>query len=89
MEAHRKYIDIQFTAAGKDVIGWKNKAACASPAGGYDSPQDVEFFKDKPEQWITVEGKLFAVFFPEDAHAPVCGEGAMRKIVVKVLASGR
>jgi biofilm protein TabA len=26
----------------------------------------------------------FAIFFPEDAHAPMAGEGLIHKVVVKV-----
>jgi len=29
--------------------------------------------------------RQFAIFFPEDAHAPMLGEGAVRKLIFKLL----
>lgn len=84
LEAHRKYIDIQFTISGEDVIGWKPARECRVISAKYDPEKDCEFFEDVPVSWFTVKSGLFAVFFPEDAHAPLAGEGPLHKIVVKV-----
>jgi YhcH/YjgK/YiaL family protein len=83
LETHRRYIDIQYLAAGSDLMGW-------APTGqglkslGYDSAKDLEFYTDEPEIWIPVPVGHFVIFFPEDAHAPMAGTEAMVKIVVKV-----
>ncbi len=45
---------------------------------------DVVFFEDTVREWISIEGSTCAVFFPDDAHAPLGGEGACKKIVVKI-----
>jgi YhcH/YjgK/YiaL family protein len=82
-ETHRRYIDIQFTAAGSDLIGWMPAGDCREPQG-YDEAKDVEFYKDIPEQWIPVPAGQFAIFLPHDAHAPMAGDGAVKKIVIKV-----
>ncbi len=84
LEAHRKYIDIQFTIAGSELIGWRDVNQCCLGREAYDAAKDIEFFNDSPQAWITVEPKHFAIFFPSDAHAPLAGEGEVVKAVVKV-----
>jgi YhcH/YjgK/YiaL family protein len=84
LEAHRKYIDIQATISGEDVIGWKPAGECRVISAKYDQEKDCEFFADVPLSWFTVKPGFFAVFFPEDAHAPLAGAGPLHKIVVKV-----
>ncbi|MCK5802273.1 MAG: YhcH/YjgK/YiaL family protein [Lentisphaeria bacterium] len=83
LDTHRKYIDVQFTVSGREVIGWCALADC-TPADGYDEEKDVELFGDASTAWIDLPEKHFAIFFPEDAHAPLAGEGKSIKIVVKI-----
>jgi beta-galactosidase beta subunit len=45
---------------------------------------DIGFVKDQPTLWIPVPPGSFAVFFPEDGHAPLAGDGPLRKIVLKI-----
>ncbi|MBN1342547.1 MAG: YhcH/YjgK/YiaL family protein [Phycisphaerae bacterium] len=87
LEAHRKYIDIQVVLSGTDEIGWRSLGACTRPEGEYSAEKDVGFFLDAPEAWTAVGPGSFAIFFPEDAHAPLVGVGELHKIVVKVAAS--
>lgn len=84
LEAHRKYIDIQLSLAGMEEIGWRPTADCREPLAEYDSGNDVQFFADRPEVWVPMPAKTFAVFFPQDAHAPFAGSGVVHKAVVKV-----
>ncbi len=84
LETHRRYIDIQFAVAGADDIGWKPAARCARIDREYNPEQDITFFGDKPEAWVTTLPGTFAIFFPEDAHAPLAGTGPIHKVVVKV-----
>lgn len=86
LEAHRKYIDIQVSLKGEDVIGWRNTRDCRKVDIKYDPEKDCEFFSDVPASWIKLVPGHFAVFFPEDAHAPLAGEGKINKLVVKVAA---
>jgi len=84
LEAHRQYIDIQYTVAGQDSIGWRPLGECTQ-ALGYDEAKDVEFFGDTASQWIDVPTAHFVIFYPEDVHAPLAGgETLLRKIVIKV-----
>ena len=83
-ETHRRYIDIQYTAAGSDLIGWMPSAQCRE-SSGYDEVKDVELYLDVPSHWIAIPAGHFAIFLPHDAHAPMANEGEpISKIVIKV-----
>jgi len=85
LEAHRRCIDIQFTLRGIELYGWKPLRECSTESGPFNQADDVGFFADRPETWFSAPPGTFAVFFPEDAHAPLCGEGRILKVVVKVV----
>ena len=84
LECHRRYIDIQLVLEGVDEMGWKPVAACVDPATDYDAARDIRFFNDTPSNWIATPPGAFCLFFPEDAHAPLVGQGRIRKVVVKI-----
>jgi biofilm protein TabA len=84
LEAHRAYIDIQMALDGTEEIGWRPAAECRHPIDVFDTAKDVIFFEDRPRVWIPLPHDHFAIFFPEDAHAPLGGRGRLRKAVVKV-----
>ena len=84
LEMHRKYIDIQFLVEGTDVMGWKSTSTCTKPAQPFNEEQDVQLFLDPPDSWVTTPPGSFAIFFPEDAHAPMGAEESLHKVVVKV-----
>jgi len=84
LEAHQRYIDVQYCLTGADLIGHRPLAQCARVAEAYDEAKDVAFFDDPPLGWVKIEGGACAVFFPNDAHAPLGGEVSCRKIVVKI-----
>jgi YhcH/YjgK/YiaL family protein len=83
-EAHRRCIDIQLTLEGHEEIGWLPLDGCRLPAGPYDREKDITFFSDRPDTWIHVPAGTFAIFFPEDAHAPLGGVGLLKKAIVKI-----
>ena len=84
LEAHRRYIDIQYTVGGEEEIGWTPLAACICPEADFDTAKDIVFFRDRPAAWLRVPRGTFAIFFPDDAHAPLAGRGALVKAIVKV-----
>jgi YhcH/YjgK/YiaL family protein len=51
----------------------------------YDEEKDFGLFSDPPENWVTVTPGKFAIFFPEDAHAPLISDGIIRKAVIKIV----
>jgi biofilm protein TabA len=84
LEAHRRYIDIQMTIGGAEEIGWRALADCRQPVGPFDDAKDIVFFDDPPDTWLSVPPGTFAIFFPEDAHAPLAGRGPLKKAIVKI-----
>jgi YhcH/YjgK/YiaL family protein len=84
LEAHRRYIDIQVTFEGAEEIGWTPLADCRTPAGPFDQDKDLGFFEDRPGTWLEVPAGRFAIFFPEDAHAPLGGRGLLKKAILKI-----
>jgi biofilm protein TabA len=83
-EAHDQYIDIQFCPEGKEQIGWAPREHCKNIRDPYNAEKDVTFFNDKPATYFHLHQGEFAIFFPEDVHAPMIGEGPIKKLVVKV-----
>lgn len=83
-EAHNNYIDIQVCPAGTEQIGWKPRNQCSHIKVEYNAEKDVIFFNDEPDTYFDLHQGQFAVFFPEDVHAPMIGEGQVKKLVVKV-----
>jgi biofilm protein TabA len=100
LESHRRYIDIQMPLAlvaegdasglpspsisADEVIGWRAVADCRDIETPYDEARDIAFYRDVPETWLSLAPGVFAVFFPEDAHAPLAGQGRVLKAIVKV-----
>jgi biofilm protein TabA len=84
MEAHKKYIDIQYVFKGSDLMGYKPLDECKDINKPYDEKDDYMLFNDAPNAYILVTENNFSVFFPADVHAPLVGRGAMLKVVVKV-----
>ena len=84
LETHQNYVDIQLVLAGTDDMGWKPRVSCTCPAGEYNQENDIQFFLDEPDTYLSVKGGSFAIFFPEDAHIPMVSSGQLHKVVVKV-----
>lgn len=83
-ECHDKNIDIQLCISGTEQIGWKPRNTCSSLKGEYNAEKDVSFYNDAPDMYFQLSDNQFAIFFPEDVHAPMIGEGIIKKMVVKV-----
>ena len=85
LESHRRYADIQFIIGGQDCIGWLPTAACERVSQAYDPDTDLGFYYDRPQTWLEMAEGTFAIFFPEDAHAPLATNGLIHKAIVKIL----
>jgi len=83
-ECHNKNLDIQLCIRGNETIGWKPRGDCKSPKGEFNEEKDVIFYADAPDTHFQLKGGQFAIFYPEDVHAPMIGEGLIKKLVVKV-----
>lgn len=84
LEVHDKYIDIQVPITQAEGFGWMHRSELKEETAPYNSEKDIQFFEDKAKLFFTLQPGDFAIFFPEDGHAPCIGEGAIRKIVIKV-----
>lgn len=83
-ECHNQNIDIQLCISGTEQFGWKPRGSCSSPKGEYNPEKDVAFYNDAPDMYFQLTDNQFAIFFPEDVHAPMIGDGVIKKMVVKV-----
>ncbi|MEO6550883.1 MAG: YhcH/YjgK/YiaL family protein [Ferruginibacter sp.] len=83
-ECHDKHIDIQLCIHGKETIGWKPRGSCLAQKGEYNPDKDVVFYNDAPDTFFGLTDGQFAIFFPEDVHAPMIGEEVIKKLVIKV-----
>jgi YhcH/YjgK/YiaL family protein len=89
-EAHRKYIDIQFIQAGFETLLWSPLAALTQVTEPYAAEKDVAFYANPSSSTpVNLHAGQFAIFFPEDGHAPGIELGRaspVRKIVIKIRA---
>lgn len=83
-ECHNKHIDIQFCINGIETIGWKPREKCFNENGGYNEEKDVQLYHEQPDTYFQLTNGQFAIFFPEDVHAPMIGNGNIKKLVIKV-----
>ena len=85
LELHRKYIDIQMLLSGpNEVFGWSEKKDCLTPETEFDEAKDIQILTDTPQCFYTVGQGQFTILFPEDGHAPMLGEGSVKKCIFKI-----
>ena len=84
LEVHRDYIDVQILLQGKETIGWKALEDSKEEVKPYEKEGDCALYSDTPTTWIHLVPGQLAIFFPEDTHAPIIGEGKIRKMIAKV-----
>lgn len=68
-EAHREYADVQVMVDGEEVFGWANTKEC-NVTEDFEDGCDIAFMDAPNGQFFELRKGYFAVFFPEDAHAP-------------------
>ena len=83
-ECHNKNIDIQLCIKGVETIGWTPREKCITPNGDYNTEKDVQLYHQPADTFFQLTDGQFAIFFPEDVHAPMIGEGPIKKLVIKV-----
>ena len=83
-ECHNKHIDIQLCINGTEQLGWKPREKCQNENGGYNAEKDVQLYNDAPDMFFQLTDGQFAIFFPEDVHAPMIGKHEIKKLVIKV-----
>lgn len=85
LELHRKYIDVQLLLSGpNEIFGWSEKKDCLTAETEFDEQKDIQLFTDIPQCFYSVGEGQFSILFPEDGHAPMLGEGHVKKCIFKV-----
>ena len=68
-EGHERYIDLQLVLEGTEVMGYVEKSSLGEPDESFPD-RDVSFWNMHDFDLLTVSEDMFAVFFPQDGHAP-------------------
>lgn len=84
LEVHDRYIDVQVPLSCQETFGIKSRAECTEPDGTMDTEKDIMFFNDVIDTFVKVRPGEVMVFPPDTAHAPLIGEGHIRKAIFKV-----
>ena len=86
LETHRDFIDIQIPLSGTEVMGYTPARDCRPADSPYSEEKDITFFEGLAESYIDVKPGMFAIFFPQDGHAPGITPDGVKKIIIKVKA---
>ena len=84
LETHIEMIDIQIPVSCAETFGYK--PLCDLPAFEYNAEKDITKNGDtKAQTYVTVNPGQFAIFFPQDGHAPcIIDEPEIKKAIFKV-----
>ena len=85
LEAHKKYIDVQYVIQGEELIGIR-PLTTQTPCKEYDAENDYALYGDTCS-FIKVAPTQFAVLFPQDLHKPgikINASEKVKKVVMKV-----
>lgn len=84
LEVHHDYIDVHILLEGKERIGWKAIEDVQQLKQAYQKEGDCALYADRPTTFVDLLPGQFVIVYPEDPHAPVIGEGKIRKLIGKV-----
>jgi YhcH/YjgK/YiaL family protein len=84
LETHIEMIDIQIPITCAETFGYS--PLCDLPAFEYNEEKDITKYGDtKPQTYVTVNPGQFAIFFPQDGHAPcIIEKEEIKKAIFKV-----
>ena len=85
LEVHRRYIDVHIPLSGPEIVGWtpleELKTHSEQP---FDEEHDFALYAEPAKTYFTAQPGDIYFMFPEDAHAPIIGDGTMKKAICKV-----
>ena len=84
IEYHRKMIDIQIPFSGCESYGYI--PVDELPTVEFNEKDDYAIVPEAvPQSYVTCKPGMFAIFFPQDGHAPlITDEPVLRKAIFKV-----
>lgn len=84
LELHHDYIDVHIPLEGMETIGWKALEELQNEVKAYSKEEDCALYSDVPSAYISLLPGQFMIVYPEDPHAPIIGNGKIRKLIAKV-----
>jgi YhcH/YjgK/YiaL family protein len=86
LETHKEFIDIQIPLTHNEEMGYTPASNFGADEVDvpYNAEKDITFFKGLANDYVTIRPGMFAIFFPQDGHAPAITAPGAKKIVVKV-----
>ncbi len=85
LEVHRRYIDVHFPLSREEIMGWSSLSVLATESmQPFNEDDDFAVYAERAQSYLTIHPGEFAIVWPEDAHAPIIGQGALRKLIAKV-----
>jgi YhcH/YjgK/YiaL family protein len=84
IEIHRKYIDVHVPLSGDELIGYTPLAEL--PYAEFVEADDAALYplSLSARDYFNVRRGEFAIFFPQDGHAPAITPTPLKKIILKV-----
>lgn len=85
LETHKKMIDVQVPLSTAETFGYTPLGDL--PDAEYNAEKDITKYDGLAETYVTCKPGEFAIFFPQDGHAPcISDEKEIKKAIFKVLA---
>ncbi|MBR1485467.1 MAG: YhcH/YjgK/YiaL family protein [Prevotella sp.] len=86
LETHRNMIDIQIPLDAPETYGYT--PLCRLPQAEYNAEKDITKYGDlMAESFVDCQPGMFAIFFPQDGHAPCISMAPeIKKAIFKVKA---
>lgn len=85
IETHVRMVDIQIPLDTAEIYGYT--PLCHLPQTPYNADKDITKYEGKSESFIQCQLGMFAIFFPQDGHAPcISSNQQIKKAIFKVKA---
>lgn len=86
LEVHAEYIDVHIPLTGNEIIGVRhidNIDVDSDEPFNFDD--DFALYSAPADYYMTIHPGEFCILFPGEAHAPIIGEGTIKKAIGKVI----
>ena len=87
IEYHAQMIDLQIPLTAAETYGYAD--VTQADKAGFDATQDIGFLPSvAPAGYVTCQPGMFAIFFPQDGHAPMITDDGVvfKKAIFKIKA---
>lgn len=83
LETHVRMIDIQIPLDTAETYGYT--PLCQLPEAAYNAEKDITKYEGMAQSFIDCQPGMFAIFFPQDGHAPCISMAPeIKKAIFKV-----